>query len=176
MKPPLILLSDLWGNEKSDWLNYYQELLEPVFDLKYYDCCELGKIDKKSLNEEIIHSQFINGGIERASEKLLELEKDKVDIIAFSIGGTIAWKAGLKGLKINNLYAISSTRLRYETNKPNCTIKLHFGGKDLFKPDSTWFKNMKVPYEIKENGEHQIYREKEFSRKVCDEIITHYNT
>ena len=139
MKPRLIILSDLWGTEKSNWINYYLNALSPEFDIKYYDCCEIGNVDTTSLKEGVIHSQFIDHGIDLAVEKLIQLEDGKVDILAFSIGGIIAWKAGLKGLNINNFYAISSTRLRYESEKPSYAIKLYFGEKDLFKPDTNWF-------------------------------------
>lgn len=38
----LILLSDLWGKEKPNWILQYTIVLEKYFDVKYYDCCELG--------------------------------------------------------------------------------------------------------------------------------------
>ncbi len=169
MKSRLILLSDLWGKTKADWIQYYHELLDPVFDLQYYDCCELGGIDITNLKEETIHSRFVEDGITMAVERLLELEKGKVNILAFSIGGTIAWKAGLEGLKIEHLQAISSTRLRYETSKPNCSIKLRYGSKDPFIPGQEWFEKMELAYEIIQDGDHLIYTGREFARKVCSE-------
>lgn len=170
MKSRLIILSDLWGKANSDWMHYYHELLEPVFNLQYYDCCELGGVDTLTFNEEAIHSQFVNFGVEVAIKRLLELEKGKVSVLAFSIGGTIAWKAGLAGLKIENLYAISSTRLRYEINKPNCFIKLYYGNNDAYKPGLVWLENTKVPYQVISGGDHLIYTDKGFSAMVCKEI------
>jgi len=33
MKRQLIILSDLWGFQKSEWIKYYTELLEPHFNI-----------------------------------------------------------------------------------------------------------------------------------------------
>jgi len=175
MKPRLIILSDLWGKVRSDWVQYYQESLKTIFDFQYYDCCELVGINRTNLKEETIHSQFVEKGINIAVRKLIELEKEKVSILAFSIGGTIAWKAGLEGLKIESFHAISSTRLRYETNKPNCNIKLYYGNKDNFIPSSKWFENLDVTYEIIKDGDHLIYADEKFYRRVCEEIKNHYD-
>jgi len=51
----LIILSDLWGSLKSDWLPHYTEILEKHFEIEYYDCRELGEIDLKECTEEKIH-------------------------------------------------------------------------------------------------------------------------
>ena len=73
-KPRLLLLSDLWGKEQSEWIILYTEILEQHFELKYYDCCELGNVDKTIYSEENLHQQFVNGGIEIAVEKLSQEE------------------------------------------------------------------------------------------------------
>jgi hypothetical protein len=118
-----------------------------------------------------LHEQFVNGGIENAVENLLKLEKGKMDILAFSIGGTIAWKAALKGLDVKNLFAVSSTRLRYETKVPNCKIKLYFGEKDGNKPNMGWFEKHQNAYEIIEKGEHQMYLENDFASVIGEQIL-----
>jgi hypothetical protein len=46
MKPKLIMLSDLWGKEKSEWITDYVAVLESKFEIMFYDCCELGGVDK----------------------------------------------------------------------------------------------------------------------------------
>jgi poly(3-hydroxyalkanoate) synthetase len=171
MKPKLIILSDVWGKEKADWVLGYVELLKDKFVIQYYDCCELGCVDKTIYTQEILHNQFLNGGIEMAVANLLQAEKNKINILAFSIGGTIAWKAALKGLKVNKIVAISSTRLRYETQVPNCKIKLYFGEKDIYKPDASWFQNYKIIPEINKNKTHQMYLEKDFIHLVCAEVF-----
>ena len=98
IKERLILLSDLWGEEKCEWMTYYTSVLEQHFVLQYYDCCELGDIDKSDYSEKNLHHQFINGGMEKAVENLLQKEKESVIVLGFSIGGTIAWKAAISGL------------------------------------------------------------------------------
>ena len=86
-------------------------------------------------------------------QKLIELEKDSVSILAFSIGGAIAWKYGLKSQKIDSLICVSSTRLRKEVEKPKGKIALYFGEDDAFKPKREWFHNMELnPKE----GKHQL--------------------
>ncbi|MEM0575920.1 alpha/beta hydrolase [Flavobacterium polysaccharolyticum] len=148
MKPRLIILSDLWGKEKSDWVSDYVEQLKDKFEIQFYDCCELGAIDSTNYTEESLHIQFVNGGIEKVIENLLEAEKNQIDILAFSVGGTIAWKAALKGLDIRNLFAVSSTRLRFEEDIPNGVIKLYYGENDINKPSNNWFEKHSINFEI----------------------------
>lgn len=170
-KPRLLLLSDLWGKEKSEWIIYYTSILENYFELKYYDCCDLGTINKSSYSEESLHHQFINGGIEKAVANLLQEEKEFISVLAFSIGGLIAWKAGLIGLKILNLYAISSTRLRYESEKPSGTIELFYGKNDIYKPSSTWFTKLELKENFFSNQEHELYKQKDFAERFCRIIV-----
>lgn len=168
MKRRLIILSDLWGFEANDWIKYYLNILNAKYDIKCYDCCEIGNIDKRNYTEQNIHLQFINHGIDTATKKLIELEPNAVDILAFSIGGTIAWKAGLKGLIINNFYAVSSTRLRYETAQPDCNIKLFYGKKDKFKPATSWFDTMQINFEIIQHSDHDMYRNEDFAMLLSE--------
>ena len=171
MKPRLIILSDLWGKEKSDWVIGYVELLKDKFEIQYYDCCELGKIDKTNYVEENLHSQFINGGIEKAVANLLKTEKNPIDVLAFSVGGTIAWKAALKGVNVRSLFAVSSTRLRYEDRNPKGIIKLYYGENDIHKPSNDWFKKHSIDFEIIKNKNHDFYTEKECTTLICNEIL-----
>jgi len=170
MKKRLIILSDLWGDIKNDWIANYFNSLDAYFKITYYDCCELGNVDKNVESEEKIHSQFINNGINIAVEKLLKLELEEVDVLAFSIGGTIAWKGALNGLKINNLYAISATRLRYETEFPACNIKLSYGADDSFIPSFEWFNKMKLQFNIINGVGHEIYSDNKYTPGLCTEI------
>ena len=171
MKPRLIILSDLWGKVKSNWICAYIELLKNKFEIQYYDCCDLGEIDITNYTEENLHSQFINGGIEKAIANLLKIEKNQIDILAFSIGGTIAWKSALKGLNVRRLFAVSSTRLRYEDKTPNGIIELYYGENDSNKPSNDWLKKHSVNFEIIKNKEHDFYKEKEFITSICNEIL-----
>jgi pimeloyl-ACP methyl ester carboxylesterase len=171
VKPILFILSDLWGKEKSDWISTYTELLEIKFDIQYFDCCELGEIDKNHYTEENLHNQFLNEGIEKAVDNLLKFEKSKIDVLAFSIGGTIAWKAALKGLNIGSLFAVSSTRLRYENEIPTCKLKLYYGETDSNKPSEDWFEKLSIDFEIIKYKEHSFYKEITFIQLLCSEIL-----
>ena len=171
MKPRLIILSDLWGIEKSNWVSGYVELLKNEFEIQYYDCGELGGIDKSNYTEKNLHNQFINGGIEKGVENLLKREENQIDVLAFSIGGVIAWKAGLKGLNLRKLFVISSTRLRYEKEIPNGVIKLFYGENDNNKPNDNWLEKYSIDFEIIENKEHNFYTEKDCTVLICNEIL-----
>ena len=170
MKPKLIILSDLWGNIDSKWIKFYAKNLVH-FEIKLYSCCEIAEIDSQNKTEKEIHNEFIEFGIEKAIENLLKLETDEINVLAFSVGGTIAWKAALKGFKIASLYAVSSTRLRYETTVPNCESMLFFGDGDSNKPNTDWFAKTKLPFEIIKNKNHDLYSDGDFIRKLCEMIL-----
>ncbi|PKB17187.1 alpha/beta hydrolase [Flavobacterium sp. 5] len=171
VKPRLLILSDLFGGESPQWIKYYTKVLESKFDIQYYDVLKLGEIDTSNCNEKSIHNQFLNTGIDKAVQNLLNLEREKVAVLGFSIGGTIAWKASLKGLNVSQLIAVSSTRLRFETEIPNCEIKLYFGEKDLNMPDLQWFLDLKILNQIIEKQDHQLYFEEKNAIAICDAIL-----
>lgn len=170
MKTRLIIISDLWGIKRSKWIEIYLENLNKNFNIQYYDACDLGEIDMSIYQQKNLHKQFVNHGITMAIDNLLKKEKGMIDILAFSVGGLIAWKAGLKGLKINKLYVVSSTRLRYEVHKPKCVIKLFFGENDIHKPTNGWFEKLIVEFEIVKKRNHNMYIKKDFAIKICNEI------
>lgn len=170
-RPRLILISDLWGKEKSEWITYYITNLSPSFDVRYYDSCDLGRIDKSDYVEDKLHHQFVNGGVEKAIENVLEMEKETINVLGFSIGGYIAWKACLSGLKVQNLFSISATRLRLEIAKPKANIQLFYGENDSYKPDQNWFKKMKIKENLFPNQSHELYKEKHIAEEICKQIV-----
>lgn len=172
VKPKLIILSDLWGKEKSDWLSYYSRPLNQHFDIQYYDCCELAGIDKPIDTEEVLHHQFINGGIERAIRKLTELVQEETHFLAFSIGGTIAWRFGLETSNIKSLTTISSTRLRYEVAKPRGIIRLWYGKNDHYQPSKPWFEQLGVEYETVNGQGHLIYTDPGFAASIATYLLS----
>lgn len=169
-KPKLIFLSDLWGFDKSNWIRYY-EPLEEKFTIKYYDCSKLEEVDKTQFTEQSIHQKFVNEGIETAINNLLKFEKEEINVVGFSIGGTIGWKASLLGLITKSLLAISSTRLRYETEKPNCKIELFFGEKDENRPSENWHKTIGIQGTILDNEDHKFYQKKEVTNMICQRVL-----
>ena len=169
LKPRLILLSDIWGKTNSEWISYYIDYLSAHFDIEFYDVCELAEIDRAKFTTEEVHQKFINGGIDFAVQQLLEQETAMV--LGFSIGGSIAWKASLIGMKTSHLFAISSTRLRYETEKPKTEISLIYGSLDQFAPDADWFEKMKISPKVFQNEEHEMYRTREIAIEICNQIL-----
>lgn len=143
-KPRFILLSDIWGKRNAEWTSYYIDNLSAYFDIHFYDVCELAEIDRAKFTAEEVHQEFINGGIDFAVEQLLEQETEAAIVLGFSIGGLIAWKASFFGLKTPHLFAISSTRLRYEIERPKTEINLFYGSLDMFIPDGSWLRQMDV--------------------------------
>lgn len=171
MDKRLIIISDLWGCEKSSWLVHYTQVLQDKFCIDFYDSCELGGVDKSDYNQKSLHNQFVNGGIERAVDTLAQLETHAVNVLAFSVGGIIAWKYGLRTGNIQSLICISSTRLRKETKRPKGKIKLYFGAKDEFVPEWKWLDAMDLDYEILDNKKHQVYTEPDFASKITKQLI-----
>ena len=166
IKPRLLLLSDIWGATNCEWIQHYIAILNPHFDIQFYDVCKLAEIDSKSFAIENRHKQFLEGGIGRAVNNLLAKETAVCAVLGFSIGGLIAWKAVSFGLQCSALFAISSTRLRYESVKPNVKLKLFYGSLDAFMPDSTWFEQMELQPFLYQNELHEMYRKKELLLKL----------
>lgn len=167
----LIVLSDLWGKSKSDWFAQYETILKSQYEIIFYDCRELAEIHLSDLTEDQIHQQFTNGGIEKAVKALIENEKETVDVLGFSIGGLIGWKTIFEGLKVENLFALSATRLRYEKQHPNCKINLFYAENDQYKPDEEWFTELEIEMNIYKNQEHYFYSNKEIVMEVTKVII-----
>jgi len=175
MKPRLLILSDLFGGKDPQWVKIYMNLLQSKFEIQYYDVLELANIAYDNFVESEIHNQFLNGGIDKAIQNLLQLETGKILVLGFSIGGTIAWKASLQGLKITHLFAVSSTRLRYETEVPNGIVKLYFGEKDPNKPNPQWFLDLNIDNQILKDNNHQLYLLEDNIPVICNDILKLYH-
>lgn len=157
MKQKIVILSDIFGEKNKEWLASYFSFLEQDFVVQFYNSLKLAEIDFAGRDKESIHQEFIEKGIEIAVKNLIQLEKEPVLTIGFSIGGTIAWKAASEGLKASKLVLLSATRIRFETEKPPTEIYLIYGADDLNIPSKLWFDNMKlIPKVIIEEG-HEFY-------------------
>ena len=76
MKKGVVIVSDLWGVQKSEWLVNFKELLEDQYTVKFYDACSLGEIDLTIYEQENLHRQFVDFGIEKAVSNLLNQESE----------------------------------------------------------------------------------------------------
>lgn len=172
MKPRLIILSDLWGENKSEWIEAYIQRLENNFEIQFYDCCKLGEVSIGAYTEEALHKQFIDSGIETAISALGHLEKERVHILAFSVGGVIGWKYALRNPGVESFVSISSTRLRYETLKPATKIELYFGDNDIYKPNKDWFMRMNLSVNLLSDSGHEVYKNESFINQICSKILS----
>ncbi|HMR55681.1 MAG TPA: hypothetical protein PLM56_16110 [Cyclobacteriaceae bacterium] len=170
----IIILSDLWGAAKADWVVHYTSLLNKYFITKFYDCRQLGNISMQEDDKEVVHKSFTNGGIDTAVRNLVELEREAIyGLLGISIGGVIGWKACSAGLPCQHLFVASSTRLRFETQKPSATIDLFYGENDLFKPNDGWFKKLGLMRTLYKNEGHEMYTKHEIAQSICERIIEH---
>ncbi len=170
-KPRLLLLSDMYGDIHPNWASPYETLLAEHFDLQCYDSCLLAGVEQALVDAELLHEQFLDGGIDRAVSWLLAAEDDPFYALGLSVGGTILWKAALAGAPITQLTTISSTRLRFETQKPNCNCDLWFGEKDIYRPDKQWFANLGLQEHVITEAGHDSYLAIEVAQTVCSKLI-----
>jgi len=116
--------------------------------------------------EENLHKQFLDFGIDNAISNLIRIEKEAKIYITVSIGGVLAWKAAMAGLPIKQLIAVSPTRLREESENPDCDFQLYFGKEDPNKPDLIWLEAFaKNRYKLLD-GDHHIYNDKDIVTQI----------
>ena len=167
----LIVLSDLWGAKRGLWITSYLGYLQQYFDIEYYDIQQLAHIDTPMYSEKALHTAFVNGGIDTAVKHLLKRNIEPAHYLAFSTGGTIAWKANLKGLPMKSLYAVSATRIRMESKMVNCDVDLLFGEKDLYKPNQNWADTIGITPRIMKNFGHEMYSDEKIIQKVSLDLL-----
>lgn len=172
MKKEIIIVTDIWGMRNADWIDQYALTLQRNYKVSILDSHKLGLIDASNLSEKVIHEQFVNGGIDKAVEQLIDQRPAVFAVIGFSIGGLIAWKACLQGLKVETLIALSSTRLRYEKEKPNCNLFLIYGQEDKFKPDENWFEVLNINHDIIMDQGHEVYKNSEIVPYLLQKAIS----
>ncbi len=167
MAEKLVIISDMWGVKKGMWITSYFGYLQQYFDIVFYDAQQLGHVDVKVSTEENLHNAFVNGGIDTAVAHLLKKQQEPSHFLAFSTGGTIAWKAALAGLPMKSLTMVSPTRVRLETEKPDIPTRLVFGECDEFKPGMKWSRGLEVPLEIVPGFGHNLYSDEKIISDVC---------
>jgi hypothetical protein len=162
----------MWGSKKGLWITSYLGYLQQYYDIAFYDSQQLANIHLAINSAENVRKEFDSGGIDIAVAHLLKNEKEPSNYLAFGAGGTIAWKAALKGLPMKSLYAVSSTRLRLESQQPRSDIKLLFGENDEFRPSQEWIEEMGGKTEIVKNFGHDLYTDEKIIIKVCQDLLT----
>lgn len=171
MAEKLLILSDMWGVKKGLWITSYFGYLQQYYDITFYDCQQLGNIDELIHTEENLHKAFTKGGIDTAVAHLLKKETEASHVLAFSTGGTIAWKAALKGLPMKSLTALSATRIRMEEAKPAVEMNLIFGECDKFKPGMKWSQEVGVTLNVIPSFGHELYSDEKIISEVCMELL-----
>ncbi|GLU42635.1 hypothetical protein [Allomuricauda sp. NBRC 101325] len=171
MSEKLIVVSDMWGAKKGLWITSYFGYLQQYYDIEFYDSQQLGNIDVAISSEENVYNAFVDGGIETAVNSLLRKENEPAHYLAFSTGGTIAYKAALKGLPMKSLTAISATRIRLENKKPDTDLNLIFGERDEFKPNGSWSREVGADLNIVSNFGHMLYSDEKIISEVCLELL-----
>lgn len=140
------------------------------YALHILDAPALGGIDPNTNNEQEIHAQFLSFGIDKAVDKLLSLQLSGHLFIGCSIGGLLLWRAALQGMFVSKLVTISATRLRFETCRPSCDLRLYFGRTDDNKPDQTWASAVKVTDLLFKQGGHDIYKDTNNVHQIIKEL------
>lgn len=170
MKKQLIL-SDIWGFEKTEWHYRYIDLLKNHYSIELLDSQVLAGINATDLSEDELHNQFVKNGINIATEKLLTYAQSHA-ILAFSIGGYIAWKAIQKGFDTAQLLAVSSTRLRKENSKLDCKTTLFYGENDKYKPSDDWFDGMNLKQQLIKDEGHEFYKKSIYAELICKDLAS----
>ncbi len=171
MAEKLVILSDMWGAKKGLWITSYLGYLQQYFDITYYDIQQLSNLDVKVQTTDNIHRAFVEGGIDTGVAHLLKKESEPAHYLGFSLGGTIAWKAGLMGLPMKSLYTISSTRIRAEVSKPDCNTVALFGDQDVYRPKLDWHQKLEVKSDIIKGFGHTMYADEKIISRVCLDLL-----
>ncbi|RTE53672.1 hypothetical protein EHW67_11785 [Arenibacter aquaticus] len=168
----LVIISDMWGAKKGQWITSYLGYLQQYYKITFYDCQQLADLNLTVESPENLQKAFMEEGVDTAVAHLLKKEHKRSHYLAFGIGGTIAWKAAQKGLPVKSLYAISSAGLRGEDQRPKkVDIKLLYGSNDEFKPSENWSHEIGVEMETVKNFGHSLYTDEKIIGKVSLELL-----
>jgi len=99
---------------------------------------------RPDLSGEGLHEHlFKRGGLEHAVEKVCAIGASARIGIGFSAGGTVLWNGVKRGLPLQGLICISSTRLRLESAPLAIPTMTLWGELDPHRPSESW--NTAVP-------------------------------
>ena len=171
MAERLVVMSDMWGAKKGLWITSYLGYLQQYFDIVFYDSRELAYVDKNISTPDDLYKAFVGGGLDTAVKQLLNREKVESHYLTFCAGGTVAWNAGLKGLPMKSLYAVSAIDLHKETEKPDCPVTLVYGEYEKNMPSAEWAISSNAILETVPRFGHELYSDEKIIRKVCLDIL-----
>ena len=170
-KKNLLILSDIRGISKATYLQGFFDILQAQYSIEILDTPALGgvKIDGKEQSQ--IHTDMLATGVDCAVKKLL-VRQSVTGILAFSIGGWVAWRAMLQALKVDKLVAVSATRLRYEERWPEQgSIHLMYGGADPYRPKQYWPTAKNITTEVLTGQPHTLYENGAFAEKLTKPFL-----
>lgn len=153
------MLSDIHGFSNCEWIDDYCTELSPKFEIVLLDSLVLADIDYIYLTPDEVHEKMLKGGIQTAVNKLSNIIATEQNVIGFSIGGTILWKALLGKTASTKLVCVSSNRLRFEVATPHCPVLTIFGNQDRLRPDANWYNEKNLQRKTLQ-GDHDFYKTK----------------
>ena len=174
MAERLVVISDMYGAKRGLWITSYLGYLQQHFDIVFYDSKQLGNIELTVNSDENIYNAFIDGGLDTAVAHLLKREQQESHYLTFCAGGAIAWKAGLMGLPMKSLYAVSPLNLEIFDWKPECLIQLLYGEYGDFNrmlPSEEWAREVGVSMEIVPKFGVDLYSDEKIIQKVCLNLL-----
>jgi pimeloyl-ACP methyl ester carboxylesterase len=171
MAEKLVILSDMWGSKKGLWITSYLGYLQQYFDIQFHDTQQLADVDLVVYTSENLYDAFKSGGRDYAVAQLLKKEKEPCHYLTFCAGGTVAWLAAQKGLPMKSLYAVSPIELPMEGSKPDCPVRLLYGGNDKDIPSSDWADKKEVSLEVLPHYGHELYSDEMIIQKVCLSLL-----
>ncbi len=171
MAQRLVVVSDMWGSKKGLWITSYLGYLQQYFNIVFYDSRDLAQIDKNTACSEELYNSFLEGGLELAVSQLLGHETTESHYLTFCAGGTIAWKAAIKGLPVKSLYAVSPIDLDQQEEGPDCPVTLLYGELGSKIPSDEWVIQTKANIEVVPNFGHEMYSDEKIIRKVSLDLL-----
>ncbi|OAP49416.1 hypothetical protein [Sinorhizobium americanum] len=123
---------------------------------------------------ERLHRELVeNHGFDRAAERLAGLSETADVALGYSAGGTALWRGVLRGLVVDRLICLSSTRLRdvraSMMPKPSLVV---FGKNDPNRPPDQWARGSAVQSYIVPDAGHDFYANEGQALSLCLAKIT----
>lgn len=174
MAERLVILSDMHGSKRGMWITSYLGYLQQYFDIEFYDSTQLANIDITVNTDENVYKDFVEGGLDTAVAHLMKIERVDSHYLAFCAGGTIAWKAGLMGLPMKSLYAVSALNLENFDWKPECPVHLLYGEYGDYKrnlPGDDWANKVSANLEVMPKYGGDLYSDELIIQKVCLNLL-----